>query len=317
MVDVTATILAALQIAGTAVPDSLTSPPSLGAVSAVPLAAMDAAVAGGLGAAAPPTHTEAASVAALVRLVRRSHSAAEQLSAAEALCQLAQGSAAVQTAIVAAGGVQVLLRRLGSRRLDMRRAAATVLLHLAVGSAAQLALIESLGGTSALQSIRLALLDGSNGMEAPLVVRPQLGVAAAGPLSVPAAASAHGTADWPPAALPATMLRAAAALAPQHVAPAAGSDARIPALLAGLQASDSPAVQLAMLGALSSLVHASAANGLAIGIQGRGILVHQWCNSSCPDVRNQALHILAALEAGGAQGGAAPGGPARLNREFD
>lgn len=179
-------ILAALQFPALPAHMPFSNGQRLGALAAVPAAAIARAAAAE--AISPPPAAEAG-VTALLELVRRSRSAAEQLSAAEALGLLAQGSPDAQAALVAGDGVKVLLRRLGSSRPAMRRAAATVLLQVALGGQAQLAAVQAEGGPQVLDQIQAGLLaDGDSGyasLDMAAAAHPPLAAAGCIPASLP------------------------------------------------------------------------------------------------------------------------------------
>lgn len=241
-----AAILSALQYSAEPGPVAGSAGQSLGALAAVPAAAIVGAAAAE--AVAPPPAAEAG-VAALLQLVRRSRSAAEQLSAADALGRLAQGSPAAQTALVAGDGVKVLLRRLDSSRPAMRRAAAVVLLQVALGGPTQLAALQTEGGPNVLQLIQAALLADPDG-------------------SAAAADMASASSPQPAASSP----QPAAAGAPAQRAELAqrGGDSDVAALVGavnGLQLTGQ-AGQYGTLAALHGLLHAPPGDQGAFGPRG-------------------------------------------------
>lgn len=239
-------ILAALQFSALPAPMPFSNGQRLGALAAVPSAAIAGAAAAE--AMSPPPAAEAG-VTALLELVRRSRSAAEQLSAAEALGLLAQGSPAAQAALVAGDGVRVLLRRLGSSRPAMRRAAATVLLQVALGGQAQLAAVRAEGGPQVLQQIQAALLadgDSSAALDMAAAAHPPLAAAGCIPASPPG----------PPVRLP-------------HGSNGNGVASLVGAVNGLHLSNDHPPPQYGTLASLHGLLHAPPADQQAYGPRSR------------------------------------------------
>ncbi|KAI7844662.1 hypothetical protein COHA_001751 [Chlorella ohadii] len=219
-------------------------------------------------ALAPPPAVEAG-VFALLELIRRSRSAAEQLSAAEALGRLSQGSPAAQAALVAGDGVRVLLQRLCSSRPAMRRAAAVVLVQVALGGQAQLAVVQAEGGPNVLEHIQAGLMAEADGSAVP----PDLPAAAQPQLAAPAPHAAVNCA-------PASPRRAQLGLPQQAVAgalrraevPPHGSEGDMASLMngvSGLQLGNSQPAQYGTIASLHGLLRAPPADQQAFGPRSR------------------------------------------------
>lgn len=249
-------ILSALQFPAVPGPNAFSAGQLMGALATVPAAAIAGAAAAEALAPPPPPAAEAGAFA-LLELIRRSRSAAEQLSAAEALGRLSQGSPAAQAALVAGDGVRVLLQRLGSSRPAMRRAAAVVLVQVALGGQAQLAVVQAEGGPNVLQHIQAGLMAEGDGSAAPLdlpaTAQPQLAAPAPHVAAVNCAAVAPRRAQvgLPQQAVAGALRRAEV---PQH-----GSEGDMASLVNGvnrLQLGNSQPAQYGTIASLHGLLRA-------------------------------------------------------------